>query len=213
MSIFYTCWTERHIPMELTLSILETTVWQNWETRRRQRAYCSSVWWSQVGILCFYCNSLMFITFSSAKVTGKIKSKWVNAFKNVKGQQGQQNNQAGAVKLSLIFYFLTSFKSNICPHSSGQPYDKSTRINKQNEQIKKHKELLVKQKEEINKQKELQLNQRKQKCLAFRLPLFVDFCIVLLMEVQADFSPFLSLVPLMLIPLFITSRSWRQGPS
>merc|ERR1712227_482669 len=42
----------------------------------------------------------------------------------------------------------------------GQPYDKSTRINKQNEQIKKHKELLVKQKEEINKQKELQLNQR-----------------------------------------------------
>merc|ERR1712025_363619 len=73
---------------------------------------------------------------ASAKVTGKIKSKWVNAFKNVKGQQGQQNNQAG------------------------QPYDKSTRINKQNEQIKKHKELLVKQKEEINKQKELQLNQR-----------------------------------------------------
>merc|ERR1712095_7987 len=70
---------------------------------------------------------------ASAKVTGKIKSKWVNAFKNVKGQQ---NNQAG------------------------QPYDKSTRINKQNEQIKKHKELLVKQKEEINKQKELQLNQR-----------------------------------------------------
>merc|ERR1712113_516327 len=70
---------------------------------------------------------------ASAKVTGKIKSKWVNAFKNVKGQQGQQNNQAG------------------------QPYDKSTRINKQ---IKKHKELLVKQKEEINKQKELQLNQR-----------------------------------------------------
>merc|ERR1711862_498236 len=43
---------------------------------------------------------------ASAKVTGKIKSKWVNAFKNVKGQQ---NNQAG------------------------QPYDKSTRINKQNE--------------------------------------------------------------------------------
>merc|ERR1712025_203729 len=33
---------------------------------------------------------------ASAKVTGKIKSKWVNAFKNVKGQQGQQNNQAGA---------------------------------------------------------------------------------------------------------------------
>merc|ERR1719445_2144335 len=31
---------------------------------------------------------------ASAKVTGKIKSKWVNAFKNVKGQQGQQNNQA-----------------------------------------------------------------------------------------------------------------------
>merc|ERR1719327_585565 len=28
---------------------------------------------------------------ASAKVTGKIKSKWVNAFKNVKGQQGQQN--------------------------------------------------------------------------------------------------------------------------
>ena len=33
------------------------------------------------------------------------------------------------------------------------------------------------------------------------------------MEVQADFSPFLSLVLLILIPLFITSRSWRQGPS
>merc|ERR1719410_1146707 len=33
---------------------------------------------------------------ASAKVTGKIKSKWVNAFKNVKGQQGQQNNQPGA---------------------------------------------------------------------------------------------------------------------
>merc|ERR1719422_2324637 len=31
---------------------------------------------------------------ASAKVTGKIKSKWVNAFKNVKGQQGQQSNQA-----------------------------------------------------------------------------------------------------------------------
>merc|ERR1712111_7627 len=42
---------------------------------------------------------------ASAKVTGKIKSKWVNAFKNVKGQQGQQNK-------------------------AGQPYDKSTRINK-----------------------------------------------------------------------------------
>merc|ERR1719410_2668116 len=68
---------------------------------------------------------------ASAKVTGKIKSKWVNAFKNVKGQQGQQNNQ------------------------SGQPYDKdkAARINKQKEQINKHKELL-------NKQKEAQLNQR-----------------------------------------------------
>ena len=99
------------LQMELTLSILETTVWQNWETRRRQRAYCSSVWWSKVGILCFFCNSLMFITFSSAKVTGKIKSKWVNAFKNVKGQQGQQNNQAGAVKLSLVT-LLISFESN-----------------------------------------------------------------------------------------------------
>merc|ERR1719422_418851 len=50
---------------------------------------------------------------ASAKVTGKIKSKWVNAFKNVKGQQGQQNNQPGA----------------------GQPYDKAARINKQKEQI------------------------------------------------------------------------------
>merc|ERR1712079_248503 len=28
---------------------------------------------------------------ASAKVTGKIKSKWVYAFKNVKGQQGQQS--------------------------------------------------------------------------------------------------------------------------
>merc|ERR1719410_1158856 len=75
---------------------------------------------------------------ASAKVTGKIKSKWVNAFKNVKGQQGQQNNQPGA----------------------GQPYDKAARINKQKEQINKHKELLNKQKEaQLNQQKE-QLNQR-----------------------------------------------------
>merc|ERR1719393_1107675 len=75
---------------------------------------------------------------ASAKVTGKIKSKWVNAFKNVKGQQGQQNNQPGA----------------------GQPYDKAARINKQKEQINKHKELLNKHKEaQLNQQKE-QLNQR-----------------------------------------------------
>merc|ERR1712012_1374081 len=75
---------------------------------------------------------------ASAKVTGIIKSKWVNAFKNVKGQQGQQNNQPGA----------------------GQPYDKAARINKQKEQINKHKELLNKQKEaQLNQQKE-QLNQR-----------------------------------------------------
>ena len=74
-------------------------------------------------------------------MTGKIKSKWVNAFKNVKGQQGQQINQPGA----------------------GQPYDKAAIRNKQKEQINKHKELLNKQKEAQLIQQKEQLNQRKQK--------------------------------------------------
>ena len=108
-------------------------------------------------------------------MTGKIKSKWVNAFKNVKGQQGQQNNQPGA----------------------GQPYDKAARINKQKEQINKHKELLNKQKEaQLNQQKE-QLNQRKQKNAwhGIQTPLFVAR--VFMQEVvqcRAAETPFLSFV-------------------
>ena len=41
---------------------------------------------------------LMFFSMFSAKVTGKIKSKWVNAFKNVKGSQQTNPGPGSASK-------------------------------------------------------------------------------------------------------------------
>ena len=67
---------------------LETFIRQLREAARRQ-SYCRPFWWSKVGANGHSLSSLISPVWPSEKVTGKFKSKWVNAFKNVKGGGGK----------------------------------------------------------------------------------------------------------------------------